>query len=122
MFVVLSSFAFTGCSDDDDDAVSADYASAISGTYTGKLLVANETAEDAFPIRLSRVSNTVCTAHCDIISWLNGTNFNISLINGQYVLENATEGNMTFIVTGKTMLLTFSNTYGAQVSFTGVRD
>ena len=60
LITLAMSICMVSCSDDDDkDPANQDYAEQVSGVYTGQLSVNNTVIQDAYVVRVSRISSTV---------------------------------------------------------------
>ena len=120
LFMMMAmTICMTSCSDDDDPT--SDYASAISGVYTGKLTVNGSVIEDAYVVRVEKISSTVVCVRAAFYS--NGEeNYNITYQNGQYIFESESSVNITITVTGKAINISFLNKDGSITNFNSVRD
>lgn len=117
--VVSMSICMASCSDDDDAA--SDYASQVSGVYTGQLITNGTVVEDAYVVYVTKISSTVVQVSADFFS--NGSeNYNVSYENGQYEFTSESSVNITIRVNGKTMNISYLTNGGYIMNFTGTRD
>ena len=116
-FLVLT----TGCEKAEGQG-STDYGRTVAGVYTGKLLYGTEIIEDAYVVRLNRVSSTVVTMYADFFGDDLCANFNISREGNVYSLYSATVYNMTTTVSGKQITINYLTTGGNMYTFSGAKD
>lgn len=112
----------TASCDKEEGQSSTDFGRAVAGVYTGKLLYGTEIIEDAYVVRLNRVSSTVVTMYADFFGDDLSANFNISKDGNVYSLYSATVYNMTTTVSGKQMTLNYLTTGGNMYTFSGAKD
>lgn len=121
LMTFVFAFTFSACGGDDDDEPAAkDYASKISGVYTGQLSSGGHVIEDVYVVNIYRISNGAVTVNADFFG--SSTNFNVTYSNGIYTLSSANYDNITIYVQNKTLTITFLNAYGTMTTFSGVRD
>ena len=117
--ILLTGLTFAACSDDDGEDI--DVAKRISGVYSGKLMTGSTTLDDAYVVTISKISNTVVSLRADFLPG-NAQNFNVTSIGGQYILDTSTLSNISISVTGKKLIISYTNIYGNLVVFNGQRD
>lgn len=110
------------CSNDDDkDPANQDYAEQVSGVYTGQLSVNNTVIQDAYVVRVNRISSTVVQVSANFFE--DGfENYNVSYENGQYILSSASSYNITIVILGQNMTISFLNGNGSMTTFNGSKD
>lgn len=114
--VIILSFSAISCSKDNGD-----YASAVSGIYTGKLSVNNTVIEDAYVVSVNRISSTVVSVSAKFYPE-GSENYNVEYSNGQYLFKSETSNNITINVIGKNMTISYLNVSGYITTFNGQRD
>ena len=122
LVLIVTSIAFTSCSNDDnDEPSSADYASEVSGVYSGQLSTNGYILEDAYLVYINKITSSTVQLTAD---FLNDPyiNCNVTYANGQYQLTNASVSNMSIIVTGRNLTINFLNDAGSITTFNGTRD
>ena len=122
LITLAMSICMVSCSDDDDkDPANQDYAEQGSGVYTGQLSVNNTVIQDAYVVRVSRISSTVVQVSAEFFE--DGhENYNVSYENGQYILSSASSYNITIVVLGHNMTISFLNGNGSMTTFNGTKD
>ena len=120
LIMLTMSISMISCGSDNDDPTN-DYASAIAGVYTGKLTVNNTVIEDAYVVRVDKISSTVVCVSANFYPH-GSENYNVSYENGQYMFESESSVNITITVTGKAMNVSFLNGAGNITTFNGSRD
>ncbi|MBO4263180.1 MAG: hypothetical protein J5871_00690 [Bacteroidales bacterium] len=113
-------FGLAGC-ENDYDPTPVDYGRAISGVYAGKLLYGTEIVEDAYVVRLTRVSSSVVSMTARFLG-NDSYNFNISKDGNVYSLYSATVYNMTTTISANQMNVTYLTEGGLLFTFTGSKD
>lgn len=121
LIMVAMCIGMTACSEENEPEVSTDYAGAVAGVYTGKLSVNSTVIEDAYVVRVDRISSTVARVSADFYS-SGYENYNISYVNGQYLFGSESSVNITIAVTGKAMNINFLNGAGNITTFVGSKD
>lgn len=119
-FVFAFTFSACGHDDDDDEPVSNDYASKITGIYTGQLSSGGQVIEDVYVVNIYRISNKAVSVNADFFN--SSTNFNVTYSNGIYTLSSGNYNNITISVQNKTLTINFLNAYGTMTTFSGIRD
>jgi len=119
MMLMLVPLSLTSCSDKNDDGPS-DYASEIAGVYSGKL-TSGTWEKSPYVVSIYRVSSTVVSVDADFLE-NNMEKFSIEYSNGTYSLSSSTHSNITFIVQGNTLSISFLNGNNTITQFTGYRD
>lgn len=120
LMMLAMNVCMLSCSDD-DDPTAEDYGTQVSGVYTGQLSVNNTVIEDAYVVRVSRISSTVVQVSADF--YTDGPeNYNISYENGQFLFTSASSHNITIVVTGRVMTISFLNGNGTMTTFNGSKD
>ena len=104
-----------------DNTETSDYATAVSGVYTGKLLYGTETVKDAYVVTLSRISSTVVSMSADFLDG-DVTNFNVTKSGNTYSLSSESVYNITTTVSGKQLNISYLTTGGYMFSFSGTKD
>lgn len=103
-----------------DDAVSGDYATAVSGVYTGKLQYGTETIKDAYVVTIGKVSNTVVAMTADFLQ--GSANFNVIKNGSTYSLVSETVGDINTTISGKDIVISYKTTGNYFFTFTGQKD
>lgn len=120
LMLLVFSIGMVSCSNDDNEPT-GDYASEVAGIYTGKLSVNNTVIEDAYVVRVDKISSKVVRVNAEF--YQDGyENYNVSYVNGQYVFESETSVNITISVIGKAMNLSYLSVGGNINTFRGTRD
>lgn len=119
---MVMSFAFTSCGDKEDEPSASDPGTAVSGVYTGQLKRGTVILNDAYVVRVTRVSSSVATVQADFYGDTGSANYNVTANGSMYVLSSATDSNITISVSGKSISVTYTNSAGALLTFTGVKD
>lgn len=122
MMLFVSTPAFVSCSSDKDDEPEQNYAAYIVGVYTGSLTSGNEVLDDAYVVKIDRISDKMVSMEAKFFSDDEPVNFNVSYSNKVYTLSTSNVHNMTVTVTGKTLLISYLNNAGSQTTFSGSRD
>ncbi len=121
MAVILSVTSYS-CSDDNkEDEPQEDYASAISGVYTGQLTSGGYVIEDVYVVTITKISNKAVRVNAELFE-NGGANFNVTYKNGMYTLESNNIGQMTASVQQKTLSMSFLNGAGSMTTFYGSKD
>lgn len=121
LIMVTMCIGMVGCSKESEPEVSTDYAATVAGVYTGKLSVNGSVIEDAYVVRVDRISSTVVRVSAEFYS-SGYENYNVSYVNGQYLFESESSFNITIAVTGKAMNINFLNGAGNITTFIGSKD
>lgn len=120
-FLLAIGMGFTSCGSDDEVEEITDYASQVSGVYTGKLLVDNVVIEDPYYITITRISSTVVTVTAEFYD--DGIeNYNVEYSNGQYYLRSDTSSGISITINGKNITVNFLNNAGTMTTFNGKKD
>ncbi len=122
MMLLVSTPAFVSCSSDKDDEPEQNYAAYIVGVYTGSLTSGNEVLDDAYVVKIDRISDKMVSMEAKFFPDDESVNFNVSYNNKVYTLSTSNVHNMTVTVTGKTLLISYLNNAGSQTTFSGSRD
>ena len=122
MMLLVSTPAFVSCSSDKDDEPEQNYAAYIVGVYTGSLTSGNEVLDDAYVVKINRISDKMVSMEAKFFPDDEPVNFNVSYNNKVYTLSTSNVNNMTVTVTGKTLLISYLNNAGSQTTFSGSRD
>ena len=122
MMLLVSTPAFVSCSSDKDDEPEQNYAAYIVGVYTGSLTSGNEVLDDAYVVKIDRISDKMVSMEAKFFPDDEPVNFNVSYNNKVYTLSTSNIHNMTVTVTGKTLLISYLNNEGSQTTFSGSRD
>lgn len=122
LLMLCAGVSLAACSDDDDDTATADYGSKVAGVYTGTLSSNGYVIDDAYVVRVTRVSNTVVQVSARFFGDDEKYNFNVDYVNGQYVFRSSNMSNINFAVNGKILSISYTNVSGSLVNFTGSRD
>lgn len=102
------------------DDVSGDYASIVSGVYTGKLQYGVETIRDAYVVTIGKVSNTVVTMTADFLQ--GSANFNVVKNGSTYSLVSETVWDINTTISGKDIVISYQTTGNYFFTFTGRKD
>ena len=119
MMLMLAPLSLASCSDDKNDNEPSDYAAEIAGVYSGKL-TSGTWEEDPYVVSVYRVSSTIVSVDADFLDGME--KFSVTYSNGTYRLTSSSYSNISFIVQGKTLSVSFVNKNGTMTSFTGNRD
>lgn len=105
---------------DPEPVINDDYGTIVSGVYTGKLHYGTETIEDAYVVRISRVSKTVVTMTAEFLD--GSANFNVTKTGETYTLSSETVYNINTTIAGKQIHISYLTTGGYMFTFSGVKD
>jgi len=128
MFIsLLASVSLTSCSDDDDEpepqpvVESVDMASAIEGVYSGQRKVGTSVVDDAYIVRVVKLTSTTVRVEADFYGDDGGENFNVTKQGDQYVLINETSQGISITITGKTISINYLTNGGYMMSYVGIK-
>ncbi len=120
--VLAMAISFTACGgDDNDDSVSEDLATKITGTYAGTLSSGGYVIDDTYTVTISRVTDTVVSVYADFFG--ESVKFNVSYNSSSkiYTLTSSSYTNVSMTISGKTLFVSFTNKGGTMTTFEGSR-
>lgn len=91
----------------------------VIGTYVGRLTYGDEVLEDAYPIIVTKLSDTAVNVTAAFFD--TPQNFNLSQGVNQIEFSNSTLANIKMYVTGNTMIVNYLSAGGYMLSYTGVK-
>jgi len=99
--------------------VPSSLADQVIGTYVGRLTYGDEVLEDAYPIIVTKLSDTAVNVTAAFFD--TPQNFNLSQGVNQIEFSNSTLANIKMYVTGNTMIVNYLSAGGYMLSYTGVK-
>ncbi len=122
LFVLMGTVSLSSsCDNGSDSSDENDLASKIAGNYVGKLSSGGKVIEDAYVVSVIRISNTTVSVSAAFQN-PSSQNYNVEYTSGQYKLVNSMKANMTYIITGKHLNVSFVNRNNSMTTFDGDRD
>lgn len=117
IILILSLSFITGCEKSNQPKTAAD---AVAGIYSGKLSYGAEVLQDAYVVRIVKMTSNVVTIYAD---FLNGSkNYNVVPRSGIYVISSETDPNITASVSGKSLTISYITSSKLLATFYGERD
>ncbi len=115
------SFSLSSCGEDDKENLNPDNASAISGTYIGKLSYGTMLVEDAYIVAISRLSSNVVSMSAD---FLGSEEFRYNIIKEGNVYSLVNEGifDINATITGNFLIIDYNTSSGNMLTFKGTKE
>ena len=114
---LMASLLLIGCQTKEQTQSAAD---AVAGIYSGKLSYGTDVLQDAYVVRVVKVTSSVVTIYADFMS--GSKNYNVELRNGIYIINSETDPNITASVSGKTLSISYITNSKILATFYGNRD
>ena len=115
------SFSLSSCGEDDKENLNPDNASAITGTYIGKLTYGTELIEDVYIIHISRLSSNTVSMSAD---FLDSSEYRYNIIKEDNVYSLVNEGifNINISITGNILIINYTTVNGIMFTFKGTKE
>ena len=131
IFVLLFAFSLASRKDDDEEEqdnveiVGVSPADAVAGTYSGRRTYGTEVISDAYIVTITKITNSTVSLKADFFESVDNpdgiVNFNVSEQGNQYVLENATEANISIVVSGNSISINYLTNGNYMMSYYGTK-
>lgn len=126
--VAVLSVGFTSCSKDDDkpevkpeqEHIVLSLADQVSGTYSGRLKLGDTVREDAYIIKVSKLTNTTVAVEAKFFGD-EPVNFNLVQDGNQIAFSNATLNNFNMYYSGGQVVINYLSAGGDMLTYTGTK-
>lgn len=132
LLAVAFSMSFISCGSDDksdDGSVTAPVATPVSladrvsGTYSGQLTLGTSVREDAYIIKITKLTDSTVSVWAKFFpdDVDNTMNFNLSESAGQIVFSNQSISDFSMYLTGSTLIINYLSNGGNMLTYTGTK-